>query len=283
MSARGSGTVGCVVVTHNSESVLDACLRSLSVQPEVGDIVVVDSLSAKPDRSRIIAARHGARFIASDINLGYGRSANLGAATFGQDIQFVAVCNPDAVAARGSLAPLTKALAADEGVAVVGPQLLNEDGTAYPAARQFPRLGIGIGHALFVRIWPSNPWTRTYHNASLKPDETARVDWVSGAFMLFRRFAFESVSGFDPAYFMYFEDVDICLRLGRSGWTTLFVPESQVTHSGAHSTTDRSSHMVQVHHESAAIFLSRLLPGKRHALSRWALGIGLRTRSRLVA
>ena len=107
--------------------------------------------------------------------------------------------------------------------ASLGPLIETADGDIYPSARALPSLGRGIGHALCGWWWPANPWTAAYRRERGAPAEGA-VGWLSGSCLLLRRKAFDAVGGFDPAYFMYFEDVDLGDRLGRAGWQNVYVP-----------------------------------------------------------
>jgi N-acetylglucosaminyl-diphospho-decaprenol L-rhamnosyltransferase len=96
--------------------------------------------------------------------------------------------------------------------------------------------------------------------------------------VLVRRAAFDSVGGFDPHYFMYFEDVDLGAKLGRAGWTNLYVPAAVITHTGAHSTSQTAGRMERTHHDSAYLYLSRKYAGWYLAPLRSVLRIGLTVR-----
>ncbi len=103
------------------------------------------------------------------------------------------------------------------------------------------------------------------------------VDWVSGACFLARRAAFEQVGGFDEAYFMYAEDVDLCWRLGRSGWQVAYVTGAEVTHLQGVSTDRHPYRMIAEHHRSLLRFAARSTRGwRRPLLPLVALGIGVR-------
>jgi N-acetylglucosaminyl-diphospho-decaprenol L-rhamnosyltransferase len=86
------------------------------------------------------------------------------------------------------------------------------------------------------------------------------------------------VGGFDPGYFMYFEDVDLAERLGRRGWLHVYVPTAVVVHEGGHATRREPHRMQRVHHTSALRYLSGQYPRRRHAPLRWALRGGLGAR-----
>ena len=98
-----------------------------------------------------------------------------------------------------------------------------------------------------------------------------RVDWVSGACFLARRSAWEAVGGFDRAYFMYLEDVDLCWRLGRAGWAVAYEPEAQVVHVQGVSADRHPYRMLLAHHVSMWRFARRSTPAER----RWALPLVL--------
>ena len=94
-----------------------------------------------------------------------------------------------------------------------------------------PSLSTGIGHALLGWLWPANPWTARYRREREDPRERT-AGWLSGSCFLVDLEAFHSVDGFDPGYFMYFEDVDLAERLGRRGWLHVYVPSAVVDARG---------------------------------------------------
>jgi N-acetylglucosaminyl-diphospho-decaprenol L-rhamnosyltransferase len=105
--------------------------------------------------------------------------------------------------------------------------------------------------------------------------------WLSGSCMLVRREAFDAVGGFDPAYFMYFEDLDLCERIGRAGWQNVYVPTSVVCHAGGASTSKDPRTMADAHHASAWRYLSRRYSGLRWLPVRVVLRAGLAARAAL--
>ena len=91
------------------------------------------------------------------------------------------------------------------------------------------------------------------------------VDWVSGACFLARRQAFDELGGFDEAYFMYAEDIDLCWRAKQAGWKVNYVPGAVVTHLQGASTDLHPYRMLVAHHRSAYRFASRTVHGWRRA------------------
>lgn len=264
----GSADVGAVVVNHNAREHLLACIASLTAEG-VGTVVVVDNGSL--DGSQAAVRRHypRVRWVNSGANLGYGRAANTGAAM--SSTPYILVCNPDVVLEPGTVATLVSHLEANAQVGVVGPRVVDVKGTLYPSARLFPDLVDAFGHGLLGQVWESNPYSRRYKMSDWGHNEAALVDWVSGAFFVARRAAWEAVGGFDRAYFMYMEDVDLCWRLGRAGWSVAYQPSAEVTHVQGVSTDRHPYRMLCAHHASMWRFAWRTTPSHR----RWLLPLVL--------
>jgi len=276
-------TIGVVTVCYNSAEVLDEFLSSLVTASEHPlDVVVVDNASDESAETEQRARAHGARFLRLDQNVGYGAGMNAGVAALGRDIEFVVLANPDVVFAPHSIDTLVERARARPDAGAVGPRILTPDGMTYPSARRLPSLREGIGHVLFVNVWPSNPWTRSYRQEAADVTERS-VGWLSGACLLVRAETFRAIGGFDPSYFMYFEDVDLGARIGRSGSVNLYAPSAVVTHVGAHSTQQSKSQMSAAHHDSAYRYLSRKYSAWYLWPLRAALKVGLAVRQRVFA
>jgi N-acetylglucosaminyl-diphospho-decaprenol L-rhamnosyltransferase len=270
--------VGVVVVTYSPGDTLDGFLDTLekATTRPVG-VVLADngSTDGAPERA---AGRPGVELLRTGGNLGYGRAANLGVPRAPGD--WVVVANPDLRWEPGALDTLLDAVERWPGAGVLGPEILTPDGTLYPSARQLPSLGRGIGHALCGWWWPSNPWTAAYRRERGAPTERL-AGWLSGSCLLVRRAAFDAVGGFDPAYFMYFEDLDLCERIGRAGWQNVYVPTAVIVHEGAASTSSNPRAMADAHHASAWRYLSRRYAGPWWLPVRLVLRAGLAARAAL--
>ena len=282
MSATPLESVAIVTVTYNSSGALEPFLASVRAsEPAAVTVIVADNDSRDADESRRISEAYGAVFLEVGANLGYGGAVNTAVRSLGPEMTYILVSNPDVELGAGALRILSQRLDAKPGAAAAGPRVLNADGTTYPSARRLPSLRTGVGHALLTGVWPTNPWTRAYRADESKPGERA-VGWLSGSCVLLRRSAFDAVGGFDEGYFMYFEDVDLGFRLGRAGWSNLYVPSARVVHTGAHSTATESTRMLKAHHDSAYRYLQKKYPGALLAPLRWSLRVGLTMRSRIV-
>jgi N-acetylglucosaminyl-diphospho-decaprenol L-rhamnosyltransferase len=267
-----------VVVTYSSGTALDDFLTSLQEATTAElDVVLADNGSTDGSLARA-KRRAEVRVVATGGNVGYGAAANVGVTQ--TDTELVLVSNPDIVWRPGSLDRLVAASERWLTAAAFGPLILTPTGEIYPSARSLPSLGRGIGHAVFGWWWPSNPWTRSYRREGGAPVE-GPTGWLSGSCLLLRRQAFDAVGGFDPDYFMYFEDVDLGDRLDRAGWASVYVPDAVVEHTGGHATGRDPSRMAVEHHRSASRYVSRRYAGWRWWPVRSVLLTGLWARSLL--
>ena len=145
------------------------------------------------------------------------------------------------------------------------------DGVLYPSARRFPDLLEAFGHGILGQFWVGNPFSRRYRMDDWDHAKARMVDWVSGACFLVRRSAWDAVGGFDRSYFMYMEDVDLCWRLARAGWSVAYEPAAEVAHAQGVSTDRNPYRMLFAHHVSMWRFARRTSADKR----RWLLPLVL--------
>lgn len=281
VSAEYGQELAVVVVTYSPGETLERCLDTLA-KATARDVHVVladnGSVDGAPEKA---AERENVTLVRTGGNLGYGTAVNRGVAELGDDYGWIIVANPDLEFGPGSVDVLIDAATRWPRGGSFGPLIKEPSGAVYPSARLTPSLGKGIGHAVVGRVWRGNPWTRAY-----KQSETSVIEreagWLSGSCLLLRRTAFDSVEGFDPRYFMYFEDVDLGDRLGRAGWLNVYVPTAEVTHLGGHATSRVSELMLAEHHRSTYRYLADRYPGPLRAPLRLALRAGLAGRSELV-
>ncbi len=248
--------VAVVTVTYSPGETLDRFLDTLEKATDRDvTVVLADNGSADGVPEKAAAERDNVHFVPTGGNLGYGGGVNAGVATLGDEVGWIVIANPDLEWDPGSLDELLKAAKRWPRGGAFGPLIREPDGSVYPSARLLPSLGRGIGHAVLGKIWPGNPWTRSYRQETQAPTERT-AGWLSGSCLLVRRSAFDSVAGFDSRYFMYFEDVDFGDRLGRAGWLNVYVPSASVMHIGGVSTSKASKRMLAAHHDSAYRYLA---------------------------
>lgn len=271
--------IAVVTVTYNSSETIGPFLESFrKFHGNSVPVIVVDNESRDAAETASIVKHWGAIFISAGGNLGYGKGMNLGVSQLDGNIKTVLLTNPDLIFANNVLEVLNMHLSQNPSIGLVGPQILDAEGNIYPSARAFPSLRIGVGHALFSSIWKNNPWTRAYHSGAVDYNQEAFPGWLSGACLAIRRETFTSINGFDESYFMYFEDVDLSFRASKLGWGRKYVPTAKVIHAGSHSTQGNSKRMLEEHHKSAYLYLSRKYGGWYYWPVRASLWAGLKLR-----
>ena len=262
-----------VAVTYSPGEALGGFLESLTqATTRPVEVILADNGSTDGVPEQAAARYPDVRLLRTGGNIGYGAAANAGLA--GLTEGWALVANPDVRFEPGSVDELLAVAARWPRAATVGPAIRTPGGELYPSARDLPRLSTGVGHALLGWAWPANPWTARYRREREAPRERP-AGWLSGSCLLVDMAAFASVGGFDPGYFMYFEDVDLAERLGRRGWLHVYAPSAVVVHEGGHATRREPHRMQRVHHTSAMRYLAGRYPCRRHALLRAALRAGL--------
>ena len=223
-----------ILVNYRSREPLLACLRALHADARAAGVaietVVVDNDSRDGTSGALAAEFPGARLVANRENLGYARAVNQGLAA--TRAPFALVLNPDCEVRPGALRALLDHLAARPRTGIVGPRILNPDGSLEYSARAFPDSLTFLfnRYSLLTRLFPRNRFSRRYLLSDWDHASVREVDWVSGACLLARRAAVEQVGGMDEAFFMFNEDVDWCRRMRQAGWAVSYEPAAVVVH-----------------------------------------------------
>ncbi len=208
-------SVSVVVVTYRSRDVIAECLESLE-EP----VVVVDNASDDGTAAFVRERFPAVRVLQLERNVGFGAAANAGVDTV--DSEYVLVLNPDARPLRDGLSSLRECAEAHPNAAIAVPALVDGSGRLQPSRIGYP-----------TWRWTGSPAVTSFPGSH---PEAADRGFAVGAALLFRREAFQSVGGFDPAYFLFYEEVDLCLRLEQAGWTIVSCPAATFSHVGGTST-----------------------------------------------
>jgi GT2 family glycosyltransferase len=217
--------VSVIIVTFNSAAQIADCVASVRMQVGVEtEIIVVDNQSA--DRTVEVVRRLGGgiHLIANQTNVGFGRANNQAfeLATG----RFVYLLNPDAQLTRpDSLQTLLRAMEAHPSWGVAGTLVRSMDGTVLRPQPHLDYPGEARGGADFSEL-------------------PGKVAWILGASMFFRREAYAALKGFDPDFFLYLEETDLCLRLRQQGREVGFLEEVEVRHIGGASEAHRDPYEV---------------------------------------
>lgn len=234
-----------IIVSYNRRELLEQCLTSL--QKELAgissEIIVVDNASRENIAEMVRNVFPGIRLIQNRQNVGFARANNQGLES-ACGHRFL-VLNPDTVVQPGAIVSLLRYLDVHPGVGAVGPRLIYGNGSFQPSTfgypsilkeianlagidRYFPkggRIGALIGITL-GRLFPE------FFSMYLGGEEPRKVPSIFGACIMIRREVWEIAGGFDPVFFLYWEDAEWCYRMAKCGFEVHFFPGAVVTHQG---------------------------------------------------
>ena len=231
--------VAAVIVTFNSEDVIEDCLRAISRVNALSNAaaqiyaVVVDNASTDQTVERAREHRP-AHLIENSANLGFAAAVNQGARRAAPD-DFILMLNPDAVVTT-SLEPVVEACR-KSGLAAG--KLVGSDGKAQVGftVRRFPTPASVMAELLGInKLWPHNTTNRRYRYIERDPDMHGAVEQPAGAFLMVRRDVWDRLEGMDEQFYpVWFEDVDFCHRAVDAGYSIEYVPSVEAVHLGGHA------------------------------------------------
>jgi GT2 family glycosyltransferase len=217
-----------IVVSTDQARWLARCLSTLR-EHAAGldlDVLVVDNGS-----SGDVGELEGARVLRT-ANRGFAAANNAGLAEVAA--RWVLFLNPDTEVLEGSLAELVARLDARPEVGIAGVRQVDAQGELTPTMRRFPSGTRALGDALGLERVPGRPgWLGERELRLERYEHGLDGDWTIGSFLLARRSALDTVGGFDERFFLYSEEVDLCLRVRRAGWKVVHEPGMTILHHGS--------------------------------------------------
>jgi N-acetylglucosaminyl-diphospho-decaprenol L-rhamnosyltransferase len=244
-----------LIVSWNVRDLLAACLDSIAAAPVIIDsepvgadlrtrptsagevrveVIVVESASSDGSADMIRSQYPWVCLLAQDENVGFTRGTNLALET--AQGRHVLLLNPDTVIRGDALNQLVDALDAQPTVGIVGPRVLNDDGTTQSTRRRFPTRLTAIFESTWLQAYAPHRMLDRFYVTDLPDDGTFEVDWVQGCALAARRAVYEQIGLLDPGYVMFSEELDWCRRAKDAGWRVLYLGSAQVTHYGGKST-----------------------------------------------
>jgi GT2 family glycosyltransferase len=229
--------ISAVIVHYRTPVETLRAARALAdTAPEV-DIVVIDNASGDGIRETLAREVPRARVVTEPENRGYGAACNRGAAETSGG--YLLLLNSDAFVQPGAVPALAAALERNPRAAVVGPRLLNSDGTLQPSISRLPTPWRIFSESSGLAAISGGRGIFRGHTRTREDHERAQeVESLMGAALLVRRHGFEEIGGFDEGFFFYAEESDLFARLRQVGWRILYEPSASVIHLGGASGGD---------------------------------------------
>lgn len=264
-----------IIVSRNVSGMLDRCLASAKADPlwlrGRMELIVVDNDSRDGSLSMLRQRHPEARVLENLANTGFAAAANRGIRASGGACP--AVLNPDTVLLEGALSRLLEHSRKNPGTGIIGPKVLNPDGSLQPSRRRFPTYGniIFARKSPLYRMLPDNPWSRRYLMADRDAGSVQGVEALAGVCLLLNRRMLEKTGLFDEGFFMYLEDIDLCYRARLAGWSVDYVPEARIYHCWGASSRQERAAMEQHHRRSMfRYFCKHHRPGPVQKAYLWA-------------
>ncbi len=220
-----------IIVNWNVRDLLRSCLLSLSSTPSPLcslETILVDNASSDDSVEMVRGEFPSVQLIVNAENRGFPAANNQGLAV--AQGRYVLLLNPDTEVLGSALATLVAYADAHPDVGVVGPQLLNPDGSVQSSRRRFPTLATALFESTWLQPLAPHRLLQRYYLLDQPDDATLAVDWVDGAALLARRAAIAQVGPLDENFFMYSEELDWCRRFRQAGWRVVYLPTAQIVH-----------------------------------------------------
>lgn len=198
-----------ILVNYNTGQILTRCLDSIRDQKEIDRrVIVVDNASTDDSVALVRSAYPEVKLIANQRNIGFAAANNQALATVSEELIFF--LNPDTELQSGCLAAALTFMAAHPAIGMAGPVILNRDGSVHNSA--------------------DHEYPGEHYSQGKFDDLPGNIAWLLGAALVARREAIASVQGFDERFFLYAEDIDICLKIRQQGWKLEVIPDAAVMH-----------------------------------------------------
>jgi len=232
--------VSAIVVTHNAAEWVERSLGSL--EGAGAEVIVVDNASTDGTPGLVREKFPEARVIEQE-NKGFGAGNNAGMrAASGR---YYLLLNPDAWLTEGALEKLVAFADEHPEAAVVGPRLLNPDGSLQRSVRGYPSpWRIATEYFFLRKLGPRTHALNAFFGEQFDHESMREAEYLFGACMLVRREAVDAVGGFDEDFFLMSEEVDWCYRFREAGWKVLFYPGAEVFHVVGASLYPRQFHAI---------------------------------------
>lgn len=239
VSTPNTPLLSIVIVAYKSRHEITGCLASIPdrLADRQVDVVVVDNSPGEGTGEIVETQFPAVRYVAAPKNFGFGRANNLGyASTTGE---FVLFLNPDTVVNEPALTHCIARLREDARIGLISPRLELANGEMDLACRRsIPTLWDGFCRASgLAAAFPNRALFSGYNLTHLPPDGSYEVGAINGAFMMAPRHVLEQIASgphrtavFDEAFFMYGDDLDLCIRVARNGWKIMYDGTVTITH-----------------------------------------------------
>jgi GT2 family glycosyltransferase len=249
--------ISIMIVTYNPGETIVACLKALpeNINGLSVEVIVVDNASQDGTAAHVAGLFPHVRLLGNLDNPGYGIGNNRGFEL--STGRYIVILNPDVVVRTGALDKLIDYLQMHPYVGIVGPRTFDSEQWPVITARHEYTVGRLLAKYLGLNfIFPSSVYG-IYGSQSLKTDQPLDVDWLHGSALVIRRDVYEILGGFDENFFLFMEDVDLCIRAKEAGWRVVYLPTAEVEHVGSESVSRYPVARIRSYHISPLYYFRK--------------------------
>ena len=248
-----------IIVTYNSTLYIQECLESIEKNiSEKDQVFVIDNASDDDTEKKIlefIENKNNFKFIKQNFNYGFAKAVNIGLKmSIGE---YIFLINPDVKFEMRTLDEIIES-AQKNSADIVGIKQIDKNGKPLGSFGKFPTKLVNFFETIWLaKIFPVGRYVR--HNFLTKKifNSVQKVDWVGGGFILIKKKVVEEIGIFDEKFFMYFEDVDFCLRAKKASFSVWFAGNIEVLHYGGRSFSKKNNLREQHNKESLRYFMKK--------------------------
>ena len=248
-----------IIVNYNVKEFVKNLLYSLekALRNFSAEIIIVDNASSDGSVDDIKNKFPNVTLIANEKNVGFGKANNQGLEI--AQGKYIVLLNPDTIVREDTFTKLIEFMEENTDAGMVTCKVLNPDGTLQLACRRsYPGPWVSFTKVTGLsKLFPKSKLFARYNLTYLDEDKVSEVDAVSGSFMMFKKEVYEKVGGFDPRFFMYGEDLDLCYRVKSSGYKVYYVPVTEIIHYKGESTKRSSIDETKIFYEAMHLFVEK--------------------------
>ena len=246
-----------IIVNYNVKPFLEQCLLSVAIALRniEAEVIVVDNASSDNSIVELKPLFPTVQFICSNQNLGFSKANNMGL-TYAKG-RFILFLNPDTIVSEDSLSSCLQYLNQQPNCGAVGVRMINGFGRFLPESKRAKPSLVNTSFKLMglARLFPTSPFFNRYALGHLSSHKRHEVDILAGAFLMTRKLLLDELGGFDTSFFMYGEDIDLCIRIQKSGYKIQYLGDVEIIHYKGQSSRTLSHQQIRIFYKAMQIFV----------------------------
>ena len=266
-----------IIVNYNVKEYLRQCLHSVerALQGMEGEVIVVDNASSDGSVEELAAVYPSVTFIANKDNRGFSCANNQAIRL--SKAEYVLLLNPDTIVGEDVLHHCISFMDTHPDAGGVGVKMLADDGRmAWESRRGVPTLMTSFYKMMgLCSLFPKSRVFGKYYMRYLDANEVNRIEIMSGAFMMLRRQALEEIGLLDETFFMYGEDIDLCYRIKKAGWSIVYYGKEKITHFKGASSKRQRPKLIYEFYRAMYIYYKKHHADESNFLTNFVVYVGI--------